>query len=161
MTRFKGRFCNSVGVHYKIVDLKICINGTNSRWLLPKSWRALPMSCRVCLRGMVTWLGAFYWAELEDLEKSQTHGTLRLSPVWASCRAHVFYFWGIVWVTVIFFIDRPDQRSMLPDLNKTVSLHLTDQAWLRPCCGSHLSLSFILSSLLQPDTLPQLPQIAL
>lgn len=150
-----------MGVHYKIVDLKMCIMVLTADDCFLNHQEHFPCPAEVALE---VWShGWVHFTEL-NLKIQRSHSpTVHCGCQQCELPAEpgVFYFWGIVWVTVIFFIDRPDQRSMLPDLNKTVSLHLTDQAWLRPCCGSCLSLSFLLSSLLQPDTLPQLPQIAL
>lgn len=156
MSRFKDRFCNSIGLYYKIMDLKMCINSTNSRWLLPNSLRALPISCRVCLRGMVTMAGCILMSWIWSFRKVTVPWYSAAVTSQLPAKPRVFYFWGIVWLlSLSSSIDLISDQCYL--ILPTVSLNLTDQAWLRQC-GSCLSLSFLLSSLLQPDTFPQLPQ---
>lgn len=46
-----------VEAHCKIVGLKICVNDTNSRSLLPKPSRPLPTSCSIWLRDMIPTAG--------------------------------------------------------------------------------------------------------
>lgn len=58
------------------------------------------------------------------------------------CPASEVYFWDIIWVTALFLIERP-------------------KAWLTKPCVCYVNLSFLDSSLLQPDKLPQLSKLVL
>lgn len=69
------------------------------------------------------------------------------------CPASEVYFWDVIWVTALFLIERPNQQQVL--------LILTYEAWLTKPCVCCINLSFLDSSLLQPDKLPQLSKLVL